>query len=250
MNTETFETEEEGFQRGGFSKNIFLTSSYDYPTNRSYDEQEEWVSVKKYEHLESKLKAAEDRLASLDYKNPNSYKFRFHIGQPVWHIQQERIARYKECLSCEKGKINLKDGTSLECPSCKGRALQNDGYVFKWEVGRQLTIGQLRLEFDPDKLEEQYMCRETGVGSGNVYYAQRLFPTREAASEECVKRNANLIEYRCAKCEAEKTGKNENYFSSFRHTREWLECSKHSSSLHYRYVNGAFDENYTPEEGK
>jgi|GEM_PF-6279747 len=241
-NFEPGEIEQEGFQRDGFQKNLFLGETLYHDTEKKYDGQTEWVSIAKHEHLENKLAAAELRLASLDYKNPNSYRFRFHIGQPCWHITSRRIPVYKECGSCEKGKIPLKDGTGIDCPHCKGKSLLSDSHGFKWEVSRMMLVGQLRLEYSAEKIEEQYMCRETGVGSGSVYYQQRLFDTQLKAIEECVKRNKVQVEYRCEKCEQERTGEHPNSMSAKRHTREWFECIKHGSTCHYRFVDGAFDE--------
>ena len=77
-----------------------------------------------------------------------------------------------------------------------------------WQVIGPLTIGQVRVEvtdspgiegeevFDNYKAQketiEQYMCVETGVGSGTLHYAERLFSTRDEASTEAEKLTAKL----------------------------------------------------------
>jgi len=42
------------------------------------------------------------------------------------------------------------------------------------------------------KIEESYMCRETGVHSGSVYYIRNLLPSKESAQIECDQRNEEL----------------------------------------------------------
>lgn len=55
-------------------------------------------------------------------------------------------------------------------------------------VTRELTIGSVRV--DTHKGEVEYMCEETGVGSGQIWHEKELFSTHHAAlthAESCVK---------------------------------------------------------------
>ena len=73
---------------------------------------------------------------------------------------------------------------------------QTDG----WNVIGPLTIGKVSVSvtdspgvdgeevfsnFMPQKEhKETYMCIETGIGSGNIYYVERLFHDKESAKAE------------------------------------------------------------------
>lgn len=68
-----------------------------------------------------------------------------------------------------------------------------------------LTIGMIRVEhtdspglgetvFDNYKpkqsYEERYMCVETGIGTGTLFYVDDLYPTVEEAAAACEQKNA------------------------------------------------------------
>lgn len=75
----------------------------------------------------------------------------------------------------------------------------------KWHVVGPLTIGQVRVEitdspgiegeeiFDNYKAQkgekEQYMCIETGIGSGTIHPVDRLFYDKASAESEVKIRN-------------------------------------------------------------
>ena len=79
-----------------------------------------------------------------------------------------------------------------------------------WTVGQELTVGMVRAEykdspgrdgedtFDNYKAQkgvvEQYMCVETGIGSGYVFDVERLWPTMEEAQAECDRLNREGVE--------------------------------------------------------
>lgn len=50
---------------------------------------------------------------------------------------------------------------------------------------RILTIGQIRVVHTGGQTKEEYMCVETGVGSGSCYYLESLYDTLE----ECIAGN-------------------------------------------------------------
>jgi len=76
-------------------------------------------------------------------------------------------------------------------------------------VSRMMTIGQVRVEitnspgregeemFDnykpQHKYAEEYMCVETGIGSGTLYKVEDLFATKKEAESEAKRRN-DLLE--------------------------------------------------------
>lgn len=112
---------------------------------------------------------------------------RYRMGQTVWHAGTEPAQEKHDCPDC------LKQGTwavkspagyesTVECPRCSGR-----GYLTLQSAGpsvRRLTIGMVRacsrpLHSGDDHVE--YMCGETGIGSGSVYSESKLFDSEEAA---------------------------------------------------------------------
>ena len=59
----------------------------------------------------------------------------------------------------------------------------------EWYVGhRGILIGLVRVEVGRDH-EEEYMCRETGIGTGTLHKVSNLVPAGEG-DVEVVRRNA------------------------------------------------------------
>lgn len=231
----------QGHKTDGFSKNIFTSGSHN--RHERYSEEDvEYVHIDRFQYVADKLSRVERLIESGDYRNPNTYKFRFALGDTVWSIGNSRAPRYKECLSCEKGKIGLKDGSKIDCPNCKGSSLISEGYFYKWRVERPLTVGQLRLEFSSDKLDERYMCQETGVGSGTCHSVDTLFATKEEAVHKVNTLNITLTEYLCSDCLTQKTGMHDNQIMGRRHHTEWMDCIQHGHRKHYRFLDGKLDE--------
>jgi len=118
---------------------------------------------------------------------------------------------FVSCAFCGgEGNIVGKDQKSRVCPECWGRGGNNTWISRDWRVGQSLTIGQIRIETRCDhKADEddeyaffdnygdqkyykktEYMCYETGIGSGSYWNEDRLFFTKEEAQSECDKRNS------------------------------------------------------------
>ncbi len=138
---------------------------------------------------------------------------RFAGGDRVWHITRGKTRYWEPCAFCGSvGKIQGKDEVWTSCPKCYGKLGK---YQYKdeesWHIvdGSPLTIGQVQLthtfewegssdEFDnygrqEEKTEERYMCRETGIGSGTLYYSNRLCASEEEALAECTRRDKENI---------------------------------------------------------
>lgn len=83
---------------------------------------------------------------------------------------------------------------------------RNKGNVLVWELlEEQLTIGEIQITYtnsegfddtifdnykSKSRFEVRYMCVETGIGSGTVYYEQNLWHKRDSALKEIGKREA------------------------------------------------------------
>lgn len=86
-----------------------------------------------------------------------------------------------DCLDTKKWKAISPAGGEYEfsCPRCsRSNYLSNSGLSLDYSIfvplTSKLTIGSVRVDTS-DKT--QYMCVETGVGSGSLYDEDRLFPT-------------------------------------------------------------------------
>jgi len=83
--------------------------------------------------------------------------------------------------------------------------VQHEYITDKWQVIGPMTIGQVRVEITDSlgvegeeifsnymaqkETKEQYMCIETGIGTGTLHDADKLFDTKAAAKCEADSRN-------------------------------------------------------------
>jgi hypothetical protein len=126
----------------------------------------------------------------------------FDLGDRVWLIRRHHKIETDECPVClGHGKVKGADGTGVHCRPCSGRGWQNAKRWKEWEIARDhptLTIGQIEVRVRDDRRsddrKERYMAFETGVGSGRVYYPEDLYSTKDAALEECARRNKIELE--------------------------------------------------------
>ena len=137
---------------------------------------------------------------------------KYGINDVVYLIRKEREQVWEICSTCKgTGRVVIGDTKPRMCPDCYGRCGNYEYKDVKWLVKATLTIGQVTAEvrnihtdgmFDnmgeykegSTTYKNQYMAYETGIGSGSVYNENELFPTKEAAQEECAKLNAKIQE--------------------------------------------------------
>lgn len=126
--------------------------------------------------------------------DPKIFEFKFAIGQKVWSIMQGQEQVKIPCEACNsQGRVPLLNKEYYSCPKCYGKCHSITYKQSAWYLRekRALTIGQQSVERNYTKLEEKYMCVETGIGGGSVYYVQTLFGSESEAKDECNKRNIN-----------------------------------------------------------
>ena len=112
----------------------------------------------------------------------------FDLGQNVYLIIQDRVTEPLICDLCHSEPLLLADGREIKCPQCGG--YPGVKYLGReWRIDGMLAIGQIRFEVTTSDFKEQYMCYETGVGSGTVYNVGDLFATENEARIECAGRN-------------------------------------------------------------
>ena len=133
---------------------------------------------------------------------------KYSNGDKVWLIRQTSKNEWVLCTFCGGiGKVSGLDGREGSCPECYGRKGKSKYIKQEWQVVEHLTIGQAGVkirgksegvwghsEFSnmgPQEYEreEEYMCIETGIGSGNVYKVDLLYPLESLAQIECDRRN-------------------------------------------------------------
>lgn len=134
-------------------------------------------------------------------------KTKYDFGDKVFFIVRTRKKVIKHCPFCAgKGKITGADDKTRSCPECYDRRTVTEWLPTAWQITRAMTVGEVRVEvtnspgipdeemfdnYKPQKgQKEQYMCIETGIGSGSLYNVEKLFPTKEEAQAECDKLNA------------------------------------------------------------
>lgn len=119
---------------------------------------------------------------------------RYRIGDTVWHASTQHATEQlpcPDCLGSRVWKVTTPAGTDMTTPClrCAPHGYLRSGggedipslTVRKWTpyVAR-LTIGSVRIDTHDDR-PVSYMCCETGVGSGSIYYEPDLFATPEEA---------------------------------------------------------------------
>jgi hypothetical protein len=140
----------------------------------------------------------------------NTHKFKFSMGQIVYTVKQSTGLMSIECKLCEgKQFLQVKD-RSIKCPDCFGRGTSEVKIPIEYVADKNpLTIGQMRVcitdskglageslfdNYKPQKsLREEYMCIESGIGSGAIYWSEKLSAT--LAEAEAMAEKMNSEEY-------------------------------------------------------
>jgi hypothetical protein len=111
---------------------------------------------------------------------------KYDVGDEVWAaLSETRVAPTlcPECNGTGHWTATAPTGATLEidCPACTYGRIAPQYPVFAPTPGvRPLTIGSVRVDTNADR-PVSYMAFETGVGSGTIWYDDRLFRTSEEA---------------------------------------------------------------------
>lgn len=117
---------------------------------------------------------------------------KFSIGDVVYHGRNTTAPVRVECPDCKGTKewtVTSPAGQTMTtgCPTCE-TLYGSTGYTERHErfpIVETLTIGSVRYD-SHDEEPVSYMCRETGVGSGSVWYESRLRDNRGDAEADAV----------------------------------------------------------------
>lgn len=120
---------------------------------------------------------------------------KFNIGDEVWFAHIETEVRCHPCPDCNGARLWKATSPAgaeytFDCPRCNAGYLGNRELSLNYTVfaahAVRRTIGSIeaRTSALPDEDDRvRYMCRETGVGSGNVYSEADLFASKDEAME-------------------------------------------------------------------
>jgi hypothetical protein len=129
---------------------------------------------------------------------------KFSPGDRVYRIASARKEVRTPCAACEgRGRVTLADNADHICPACYGQRGHTSYEPQAWRVDPDdlgsLIVGQVRFELHGDDWHgytnnepedrRQYMCWETGVGSGTLLSEDDLFASEAEARAECDRRN-------------------------------------------------------------
>lgn len=131
---------------------------------------------------------------------------KFSIGDRVYKAWTTTVRKQHPCPDCNGARkwqaISPAGGEyTFPCPRCatnfqSDRDLSLDYSEFAPCV-EKLTIGSVRTDSASDDRPVEYMCRETGVGSGTIHSEADLFHTEEeamrAAEVKAKAQNANTV---------------------------------------------------------
>lgn len=109
---------------------------------------------------------------------------KYEIGQRVFFASAVDMNETFPCKSCAgsgQWRATSAEGETghCDCPACGGR-----GSRALYSYGPSVcprTIGSVRVDTSDTENPVSYMCHETGVGSGNIYRENQLFPTEQEA---------------------------------------------------------------------
>lgn len=114
---------------------------------------------------------------------------KYRVGDKVWAFRVEHGWTEFPCPDCLGAKTwSVKNAAGFEgnvqCPRCRGEGvLKQESRCGKVEA---LTIGTIKVmthKHSSDSDYVEYMCEETGIGSGSIWYECRLVLTKEEALE-------------------------------------------------------------------
>ena len=122
----------------------------------------------------------------------------FSIEDKVYTVEVENKPEYINCVECKgKGIIPTATGKSIGCDYCSRTGKQVKAFVAQHIVCKRIyTIGSVRFDSYDNENPVTYMCEETGVGSGTIWYEKDLFKTKSAAQARCNALNKGTINER------------------------------------------------------
>jgi CRISPR/Cas system-associated protein Cas7 (RAMP superfamily) len=118
----------------------------------------------------------------------------YEIGDKVFEVSTtstQKTHKCPDCLETKKWETTSPAGIeySFPCPRCQ-QTTTLTYYEYTHSIIER-TIGSIRIDTANKKNPIEYMCIETGVGSGSIYIEKRLHKNKACAKlygEQLVKR--------------------------------------------------------------
>ncbi len=113
----------------------------------------------------------------------------FSIGDVVYKAGITTVSKQHPCPDCKGSRkwtaISPAGGEyQFSCPRCSANFHGDDALSLRYAAHeatvQRLTIGSVRTDSSSGRGNE-YMCVETGIGSGSLYYEADLFETYDEA---------------------------------------------------------------------
>lgn len=128
---------------------------------------------------------------------------KYAIGQQVYSAKAEYMPVEHECPDClGSGKWNVTTpaGETFEtrCATCSC-GYYSSGRIKEWKdcpLVQLVTIATVRIDSGDSEHPVEYMCHETGVGSGTIHHEERLFASETEAKEYAERRAKENAETR------------------------------------------------------
>jgi len=126
----------------------------------------------------------------------------FSLDDVVWRVKRISVQVWHKCAFCTgNGMVVGADGTSQECPKCRGLGGEAEYIQLDpWCVSGPLTITSVEVRHYYKRrdatYEERYKTHEAGRPGGGAYELGRanLFGTEQAAIDYVDRANAKLVE--------------------------------------------------------
>ena len=141
------------------------------------------------------------------------FESKFNFWDRPHTITNTKKKDVRSCNFCGgKGRIFGINKEPRSCPECYGRRVEHYWIDEGWRVDGQRTVGEIRIRHrcksngqDPNSIfgnygpqeeeyEEEYMCLETGIGSGSIHKVESLWATKEEAQAECDRLNELVVD--------------------------------------------------------
>ena len=145
---------------------------------------------------------------------------KYQIGQQVYFAWGGWKETFKTCPDC-LGKMEwavetpIGDKFTIPCGTCM-YGYECRGIIPEWGDQPEfnlVTIGSIRMDTGCKKHPISYMCEETGIGSGRIYYEENLFLNKEDAMLAAIKIARELTEQRKLQEEENTKRKKKNHRS-------------------------------------
>lgn len=117
---------------------------------------------------------------------------KFAIGDTVYRVKIDSVRKTLDCPDCLNTRVwwvrsPVGQKHSMKCPRCSNNKMaplltEHELTYHEYRCWTEkLTIGSVRLDQYTKPKTYEYMCVETGIGSGTIYREETLYISEDAA---------------------------------------------------------------------